>query len=82
MAVDWKIVKMDGSYECTVHPTKTIDNYDADYRTKIAKEIFAEIESNCYGDRDEDNGEYVICIYAQEYDELKKKYGIKNDETN
>ena len=43
-------------------------------KSETAKEIFDWIESNCYGDRDEDNGEYVICIYAQDYDEFKEKY--------
>ena len=43
-------------------------------KSKIAREIFDWIENHYYGDRDEDNGEYVICIYAQDYDEFKKKY--------
>lgn len=46
-------------------------------KSEIAKEIFNWIESNCYGDRDEDNGEAVICIYAQDYDEFKNKYLIE-----
>lgn len=40
----------------------------------ITREIFEQIESNHFGIRDEDSGEYAICIYAQEYDEIKKKY--------
>ena len=42
-------------------------------KTEVAKEIFDEIERNGFRDRDYD-GELFLGIYAQEYDEIKKKY--------
>ena len=44
-----------------------------DTKEKVAREIFAEIEKEFSAERDE-YGEMMLFIYAQEYDELKKKY--------
>lgn len=43
-------------------------------RADVAREIFEEIERiPMFADYDY-NGERILCFYAQEYDELKKKY--------
>ena len=43
-------------------------------RAEVAREIFGALERTpMFADYDTD-GERILCFYAQEYDELKKKY--------
>lgn len=43
-------------------------------KAEVAREIFAELErTSMFADYDTD-GERILCFYAQEYDDLKKKY--------
>ena len=76
--VDNKLTEWADIYEDTVRSwDEAYEKLEVKFenaKSEAAKEIFDWIESNCYGGRDEDNGEYVICIYAQDYDKLKEKY--------
>ena len=50
------------------------DGYGEGYK-EAAWEIFAEIENKFFGQIDEDSGEGILCIYAQDYyEDIKKKY--------
>ena len=50
-------------------------------RAELAREIFEALERTpMFADYDTD-GERILCFYAQEYDELKKKYTEANHET-
>lgn len=44
-------------------------------KAEVAREIFEEIENKFFGQIDEDSGEGILCIYAQDYyEDIKKKY--------
>lgn len=51
-----------------------------DARREMGSEIFKELERTpVFADYDTD-GERILCFYAQEYDELKKKYTEAGDD--
>lgn len=52
-----------------------LENAKAD----AAREIFGELETVLFGMRDEDSEEPMLCVYLQEFEDLKKKYegGVK-----
>ena len=47
-----------------------LENAKAD----VAREIFGELEAVLFGMRDEDSREPMLCVYLQEFEDLKKKY--------
>ena len=50
--------------------------YKAGYRKRsdVAREILQDMEKRAFTMRDDDAGEYAICIYYENLEEIKEKY--------
>lgn len=43
-------------------------------RSEVAREIFAEMGATAFTMHDDDSGEFILCMYCENFEELKQKY--------
>ena len=50
--------------------------YKAGYRKQreVAKEILQDMEKLAFTMHDDDSGEFILCMYCENFDEIKNKY--------
>lgn len=43
-------------------------------RSEVAREIFAEMGATAFTIHDDDSGEFILCMYCEDFEEIKQKY--------
>lgn len=47
---------------------------DAAPRSEVAREIFGEMGATAFTMHDDDSGEFILCMYCEDFEEIKQKY--------
>ena len=43
-------------------------------RSEVAREIFGEMGATAFTMHDDDSGEFILCMYCEDFEEIKQKY--------
>lgn len=60
-----------------IYVNKVIDRTptaDVAPRSEVAREILKELEKKAFTMHDDNSGEFILCMYCEDFEEIKQKY--------